>query len=131
MQFFMLTVCLFGTVFAKSPSTEWTPLPVDDPTVIKLAKQAVADVNSQEKFTYNKLIVITEAKSVVDDGVTYMLKMIIQKTYCPLSKPYHDDCEINQGLPGSTCIVDAHKPVGSEEIKIGRLQCDEIPQPPS
>ncbi|XP_015794426.1 uncharacterized protein LOC107370993 [Tetranychus urticae] len=130
MKFFMLTVCLFGTVFAKSPSTEWTPLPVDDPTVIKLAKQAVANVNSQEKFNYNKLIEIQEPKSVVDDGVTYMLKFIIRSTYCPISKPYHDDCEIRE-LPGRICSVDAHKPVGSEEIKIGRLQCDEIPLPPS
>uniref|UniRef100_T1L0A9 Cystatin domain-containing protein n=2 Tax=Tetranychus urticae TaxID=32264 RepID=T1L0A9_TETUR len=132
MKFFMLTVCLFGTVFAKSPSTEWKPLPVDDPTVIKLANQAVAHINEKwEKLFYNKLIEIKEAKSVADDGITYMLKMIIRLTYCPKSKPYHDDCEIRQASSAQICTVEGHKPSGSEEIKISNLSCDTIPLPPS
>ncbi|XP_015794419.1 T-kininogen 2 [Tetranychus urticae] len=127
MKFLILSVCLFGALFATSPPIEWTPLPVDDPTVITLADQAVAYINAQDNsLYYNKLIQIKEAKSRVADKVEYELKLVIRITDCPKSKPYTDACQINQDEPPKLCTIDAYVRAGSEENKIYKFLCGEI-----
>ncbi|XP_015794438.1 uncharacterized protein LOC107371005 [Tetranychus urticae] len=126
MKFFILTVCLFGTVFSVTLLGPWTPLPVDDPSVIKLAKQAVVDINAHDKsLYYNKLIEIREAKSRVADKIEYELKLVIRITDCPKSKPYTDACQINQDLPPKLCTYELFVRAGSKN-KFTTLQCDEL-----
>ncbi|XP_015794432.1 uncharacterized protein LOC107371000 [Tetranychus urticae] len=122
MKFFMLTVCLFGTVFAKSLSTEWTPLPSDDPTVVKFANLAVADINGKEKLFYNKLIQIKEAKS--SKAKFYVFKVIVGKTDCPIRGPYTDACQIKDDAPRKECSVYYY--YNTVEWKHGTYTCDEL-----
>ncbi|XP_015794428.1 cystatin-like [Tetranychus urticae] len=126
MKFFILTICLFGTVFAENhPMPEWKPLPVDDPTVIKLADLAVVDINAKENSSYyNKLVQIRAAKSRLMSGIEYELRLDIQKTDCPKSKPYTDACQINVTTLPPICTVHLHEDPGSKEIKITAFQCD-------
>uniref|UniRef100_T1JW11 Cystatin domain-containing protein n=1 Tax=Tetranychus urticae TaxID=32264 RepID=T1JW11_TETUR len=128
MKFFILIVCLFGTVFAQSHPVKYKPLPVDDSTVIKLANQAVAKINAEGngKF-YNKLIEIKEARSKLRHSkITYTIKVILRKTYSHKSKPYTDACGINDTAPPKLCTIDAYVRVGSDESKIVILRCETI-----
>uniref|UniRef100_T1JW16 Cystatin domain-containing protein n=1 Tax=Tetranychus urticae TaxID=32264 RepID=T1JW16_TETUR len=120
-----LNICLFATVFAVTLFGPWTPLPVDDPTVIKLADQAVVDINAQDNsLYYNKLILIRD-KRRVGDKIEYELKLVIRQTDCPKSKPYTDTCQINQDTLPQICTYELFSRAGSKN-KITTLQCDEL-----